>query len=188
MLLRSLLTGLMATAALLGPLGRDASAQAATVRTSSPKAAVTRHQNARSEVVAPAPPGTVLDVLERDGEWYWVLLPRDENGTRRQGYIHARDLETAAGQQLNQPLTSDSGSGQADPGRRQKKAKSQKAKTEKVKIEKAESEEAQPVAETASVRKQKKADDRRLEKTKRDLERAQRDYQKVASDSSAPAK
>ncbi len=40
-----------------------------------------------SDVFMVAPEGTVLDVLGREGEWYWVLLPADGNGQRRAGYV-----------------------------------------------------------------------------------------------------
>ncbi len=40
-----------------------------------------------SDVVMTVQEGTVLDVLNRAGTWYWVLLPPDGNGVRRGGYI-----------------------------------------------------------------------------------------------------
>src|SRR5262249_33519840 len=40
-----------------------------------------------------APPGTTLDVLGKDGGWYWVVLPRDGYGTRRGGWVKADDVE-----------------------------------------------------------------------------------------------
>jgi outer membrane protein OmpA-like peptidoglycan-associated protein len=44
-------------------------------------------------VLAEAPPGTTLDVLHRDGDWYWVVLPRDSYGTRKGGWVRADDVE-----------------------------------------------------------------------------------------------
>ena len=170
MLLRSLIIVVMATAATLGAGERGASAQVgATVRISSAKATVTRQQNPKSEVVAAMPPGTVLDVLDRDGDWYWVLLPRNENGTRLLGYIRLRDVEAAtADPQLFQALKPESSdTQQKTSGRRQKKAKPADGSS-------------------GQTQKQKANDDRRLERARREFEKAQHDYQRLVPDGPAP--
>lgn len=46
-----------------------------------------------SDIVMVAQEGTVLDVLNREETWYWVLLPPDGNGQRRSGYIAAYLVE-----------------------------------------------------------------------------------------------
>ena len=38
-------------------------------------------------------PGTTLEVLERDTDWFWVIVPRDVHGTRRAGWIRASYVE-----------------------------------------------------------------------------------------------
>ncbi len=40
-----------------------------------------------ADVLMVAQEGTIFDVLNREGTWYWVLLPPDGNGMRRGGYI-----------------------------------------------------------------------------------------------------
>jgi hypothetical protein len=49
-----------------------------------------------AEAVMTAVQGTVLDVMDSDGGWYWVSLPADRSGTRRRGWIQARDVEVVA--------------------------------------------------------------------------------------------
>ncbi len=49
-----------------------------------------------ADVLAVVPEGTILEVLKRDGDWYWVMLPRDAYGTRRGGYIAAYLVEPIA--------------------------------------------------------------------------------------------
>jgi len=63
-------------------------------------------QRTSSDVVMTVAEGTVLDVLNRDRTWYWVLLPADGNGVRRGGYIasYLVDLITAKGRAI-QDLT-----------------------------------------------------------------------------------
>jgi len=46
-----------------------------------------------SDVVIVVPEGTLLDVLKREGAWYWVYLPPDPHGTRRAGYVPAYLVE-----------------------------------------------------------------------------------------------
>lgn len=49
---------------------------------------------APSQVVADLQPGTKLDVLDKDGDWLWVIVPPDLNGTRRSGWVRADTVET----------------------------------------------------------------------------------------------
>ncbi|MEX2270421.1 MAG: outer membrane beta-barrel protein [Vicinamibacterales bacterium] len=58
---------------------------------------------AKSEVVMSALQGTVLEVIGKDGDWYWIILPRDIHGTRRPGWVAARDVEIVAGGTLSTP-------------------------------------------------------------------------------------
>ena len=50
---------------------------------------------AGGDVLVVVEPGTMLDVLDKDGDWYWVVTPRDVHGTRRAGWIAARLVEAA---------------------------------------------------------------------------------------------
>lgn len=47
-----------------------------------------------SEAVADLQPGTNVDVIDRDGDWLWVIVPPDANGTRRAGWVRANTVET----------------------------------------------------------------------------------------------
>lgn len=67
-----------------------------TVRVVSDQATVFERTDLKSAVMAEAPSGMVFDVLDKEGNWYWVLMPRDTNGTRRPGWIEARHVEIAA--------------------------------------------------------------------------------------------
>jgi len=49
---------------------------------------------APSQVVADLQPGTRLDVLDKEGDWLWVIVPPDANGTRRSGWVRADTVET----------------------------------------------------------------------------------------------
>ena len=40
-----------------------------------------------------AEPGTTLEVLEKEKDWFWVIVPRDVHGTRRAGWIRASYVE-----------------------------------------------------------------------------------------------
>ena len=44
-------------------------------------------------VLGEAAPGTTFDVLRRDGDWYWIILPPDGYGTRKSGWIRVDDVE-----------------------------------------------------------------------------------------------
>ena len=65
------------------------------VRVVDAEAKVFERPTSKSSVAAVAPSGTVLEVVDKDRDWYWVLLERDRNGTRRTGWIEARHVEVA---------------------------------------------------------------------------------------------
>jgi outer membrane protein OmpA-like peptidoglycan-associated protein len=48
-----------------------------------------------SDVLATVEPGTTLEVIGQEQEWYWVVTPRDAQGSRRGGWIAARNVEPA---------------------------------------------------------------------------------------------
>jgi hypothetical protein len=57
------------------------------------QATVFERANVKSGIVAPVTPGTVLEVVDKEAAWYWVLLSRDKNGSRHTGWIEARHVE-----------------------------------------------------------------------------------------------
>jgi outer membrane protein OmpA-like peptidoglycan-associated protein len=47
----------------------------------------------KREVMMTLAPGTTLEVLAQERNYYWVVTPRDPRGTRRSGYIATRNVE-----------------------------------------------------------------------------------------------
>lgn len=43
-------------------------------------------------LVATVDSGTILEVMDEERDWYWILLDPDLNGVRRAGWIRARDV------------------------------------------------------------------------------------------------
>lgn len=66
------------------------------VRVVTPKAQMLTRPAPGADLVMTVAQGTVLDVMDNDGGWYWVSLPPDQKGTRRRGWIQARDVEAVA--------------------------------------------------------------------------------------------
>lgn len=66
-----------------------------TVRVVDAEAKVFERPTSKSRVAAVALSGAVLEVVDKERDWYWILLERDENGTRRTGWIQARHVEIA---------------------------------------------------------------------------------------------
>lgn len=67
------------------------------VRVAVPAARVFESPRSGSDTIITALADTVLEVIDRDGDYYWVLLPVDIHGTRRAGYIHADSVAIAMG-------------------------------------------------------------------------------------------
>ena len=73
-----------------------ATAQTEQVRVKIGPANVYEKPRTSADVVLVAPEGMRLDVLKREDTWYWVVLPPDANGTRRDGYVPAYLVERIA--------------------------------------------------------------------------------------------
>jgi len=61
-----------------------------TVRVVASEGKVFDRPSTQSDVAAVVPSGTLLNVIDKQDGWYWVMLPADQNGTRRPGWIQAR--------------------------------------------------------------------------------------------------
>ena len=48
------------------------------------------------DVLVMVPPGTILDVLDQERDYYWVVAPPDAHGTRRAGWIDTNRVEAVA--------------------------------------------------------------------------------------------
>jgi hypothetical protein len=73
------------------------------VRVKSASATVYERPRLSSEVVVTVQQGTVLEVLQREGDWYWVVLPADANGTRRTGYVTSSAVERVGDTRVPEP-------------------------------------------------------------------------------------
>jgi hypothetical protein len=76
------------------------------VRVAVPAAKVLESPRSWSDMMITAPADTVFEVIDRDGDYYWVLLPADNNGTRRAGYINATNVEIMTGAGEPRPVIS----------------------------------------------------------------------------------
>jgi opacity protein-like surface antigen len=65
------------------------------VRVKNGPVAVLQWHNA-SETVGTVETGAILQVIERDGDWIWIVLPADAFGTRRVGWIPLTAVEPTA--------------------------------------------------------------------------------------------
>ena len=70
------------------------------------KANIRFDPDARSRIVDQVPLGSVLKSDVREGNWYRVILPPDENGIVRGGYIHINLVEVLTEQfePLKEPI------------------------------------------------------------------------------------
>jgi outer membrane protein OmpA-like peptidoglycan-associated protein len=72
-----------------------------TVRTTSEQTEIDSFLHSKGYMLTVAPRGTVMEVIYTEGDpfhhlpsnWYWVLLPRDDWGTKRAGWVSGRDVE-----------------------------------------------------------------------------------------------
>jgi hypothetical protein len=97
--------GLIGVTVLLGAGARKSGAEGlgGTVRIKSPTAAIMSRPAVKGEVFAVASAETLLDTIDREGDWYWVLLPADVNGTRYSGWIHIADVEVETAGKVARP-------------------------------------------------------------------------------------
>ena len=52
--------------------------------------------NPESDVLMIAEPGVMLEVLDQERGWYWIIAPRDAFGTARTAWIRTKDVEAVA--------------------------------------------------------------------------------------------
>jgi len=49
-----------------------------------------------SETIMKVNAGMTLEAIDREDDWYWVVLPADEHGTRYPGWVRANEVEIVA--------------------------------------------------------------------------------------------
>jgi hypothetical protein len=117
---RRVALGLTLAVVLIGTATAAAATPQEMVRVRAGQAVVYERMRTSSDVIATVPAGTLLEVLSRDADWLWVVLPPDSNGTRKVGYIQARLVEAVPPGQPGQgaaPPGAAAGAGRTAPPR-----------------------------------------------------------------------
>ena len=86
MLVRSLVVVLIASAG-SARLGADASAELVMVRVVGDNVTVKSRPSRIAETLAKPQHDDVLEVLVKEGSWFWVLVESDSHGTQRAGWV-----------------------------------------------------------------------------------------------------
>ncbi len=63
------------------------------VRITASKANIRLKPSTQSEIITNVPLGAVLDVIKKEGDWYFIKLPPDEKGIVITGFIHQSIVE-----------------------------------------------------------------------------------------------
>jgi hypothetical protein len=92
MVLRNVMAGLIASAGLLA-WAPSASAELVMVRVIGNDVTIKSRPSRMADTLAKPPADTVLEVLDKDGPWFWVLITRDNHGTQRAGWVKETDVE-----------------------------------------------------------------------------------------------
>jgi hypothetical protein len=203
MVVRSLVASLVASAALL-VWAPNASAELVMVRVVGENVMVKTRPSRLAETLAKPQADTVLEVLSREGAWFWVLVERDSHGTQRAGWVRESDVEfldsavarffpaPIAPPVRNEPAVEEGAAEAAVV----EAAPAEAALTDAVIAEAASAAatasaaeaklkaEESPVAETKAVRvakveKPKKVDDRKLRKAAAEYEKALQAYEQL---------
>src|SRR5438093_5493956 len=66
-----------------------------TLRVTRESASVHVRPSLLSDVVAKPAEGTILEAIDLEDGWYWVILPPDAQGTRLPGWVRDHDVEIA---------------------------------------------------------------------------------------------
>ena len=92
MVLRNVMAGLIASAGLLA-WAPSASAELVMVRVVGSDVTVKSRPSKMADTLAQPQADTVLEVLDKEGSWFWVLIARDNHGTQRAGWVKESDVE-----------------------------------------------------------------------------------------------
>ncbi len=163
------------------------------VRVAKETANVRTRPDAMGDVVKSADAGTNLEVIDREGDWYWVFLPPDETGTRVPGWVQVRDVEVIS---QGEPRTvlrhlaeanAEAEKRQQDEAAKAKAREEARAERDRQRAERerkrAEAEQARADAEAA---RQKAKEGAVVERARQELEKARREYEAAKQKSAAP--
>jgi hypothetical protein len=204
MLVRSLVRSVIAAAAVMA-VASTASAELVMVRVLNKDVAVRSRPSRVAETLAVQQPDSVLEVLSKEGAWFWVLIARDNHGTQRAGWIHESEVEFLNGAHYFLPPTpvKEDAEGAEDAEAQSAEAQSAEAQSAEVQSAEVQSAEAsssearetevaveankasgerrkkeKPV-KVAKAEKPKKVDDRKLRKAQQELEKARQEYERL---------
>ena len=200
--LRNVTAALVAAAGLLA-CAPNVSAELVMVRVVGSDVTVKSRPSRTADTLAKPQADTVLEVLDKDGPWFWVLIARDNHGTQRAGWVKESDVEfvdkavarfylppepipvregdvpagVTADATLLEETVVDAASAEAPPATDARVPVEVKLQAE-VKLSPAET-RAEKVAKVEKVEKPKKVDDRKLKKAAADYEKALQAYEKL---------
>lgn len=201
MVVRSLVTSLIAFAGLLA-WAPHASAELVMVRVVGENVTVKTRPSRIAETLAKPLPDTVLEVLSREGSWFWVLVERDSHGTQRAGWVRESDVEfvdSAVARFFPPPMpppgrgepssplgpepaaeeaAADAAPAVETPAETTAAVDPAAAAAQKLQAEETRLAAAKP-AQVAKVEKPKKVDDRRLKKAAAEYEKALQAYEQI---------
>jgi hypothetical protein len=190
---RNLIAGSLATVALFAPGQLEAQSQTGAIRIGSETAKVMSRREAGAEVLMTVHEGDAFDLLNREGEWYWVMLPLDMHGVRRAGWVHGTNIEgseyRAAAEQRAleeanakaakelQKIERERAKVAAEEARALKQTQEAAAREAAVRAKQEEKEAAQRAKQQEIEARQAAEESRRLREAAEQLERARREYE-----------
>jgi hypothetical protein len=188
MVVRSLVASLIASAGLLA-WAPVASAELMMVRVVADNVTVKSRPSRTADTLAQPQPDTVLEVLDKEGSWFWVLIERDTHGTQRAGWVRESDVEfvdsslarffppPAPPPLLDEPAVEEVAADAAPATEATVPDAVVADAQEKLQAEE-KLEQPRPV-QVAKVEKPKKVDDRKLRKAAEEYEKALQAYEKL---------
>lgn len=151
-----------------------------------------------SPIVTTTTRGTVLESIDRQDDWYWVILPRDVHGTRIPGWVHASDLEVvgegeagAASNSFTEAIEA-AKQREIDEAAREQERKEQLEARQRARDERKEARERARDEQKAARAKEKETqeqarEDALLARARQRLEQARREYEAAQKASDQPA-
>ena len=191
--LRNVFIGSLATAALFVAGSHEALAQTGqTVQIGSPTAQVLSRPNAGGDLLLTANEGDRLDLLNREGEWYWVMLPRDVYGASRAGWIHGAavagsEFRAAAEQKAFEEAQAKAEKELQKIERQQAKEAAEEARRLKQTQDAAAKDDAARAKQQDAEAREAAEENRRLRDAADQLDKARREYENSIKSAQPPA-
>ena len=200
MVLRNVMAGLIASAGLLA-WAPSASAELVMVRVVGNDVAVKSRPSRMADTLAKPQADTVLEVLDKEGPWFWVLIARDNHGTQRAGWIKESDVEfvdkavarfflppapmpgtpaeaVVDAAPIEETVADAAPADTAEPAETEAIVPVEVKLQAEVKLSPAEA-KTERVEKVAKVEKPKKVDDRKMKKAAAEYEKALQAYEKL---------